>query len=231
MKNQTKKSSIALFTVGFVFVLLLLSAQDVAAQRYLTEIRGSSEVKGIGQFADNLADFLKLAETIEQDNGAVSPAQLGRLEAAGKRIKDGTSNFRNNLKNLVANFKSKDQWNDELDSQINEVLGSRRIKAFFQRNGGRKVLTEADAAIGNLNAEIDAIIANARNQRGANLSGTDLFVQTSFASTTSAGKLRLKCAVLGVAIFGAELLRTKKTAENLDGIFDQSCGAGATATT
>ncbi len=232
MKNQKLLSVLTtMFSSAFAFILCFSSVQEASAQRYLTEIRNSSEVNSIAQFADNLAEFLELAEKIEEGGGAVRPAEIAKLEAAGKRVKDGTNNFKSNLKNLVTNFKNKNQWNDELDSQINESLGSRKIKGFFQKNGGRKILTDADGAIAGLNAQIDAIIANAKKERGSSFFGESLFVKTAFTSNASGRKLRLKCVVLGVAIFIAEVKKAPKTAENLDGIFDKSCGAGASTTT
>lgn len=232
MKNQKLLSVLTtMFSIAFAFILCFSSVQEASAQRYLTEIRSSSEVTNLAQFADNLAEFLEIAEKIEQEGAAVRPPQLARLEAAGKRVKDGTGNFRSNLKNLVTNFKNKNQWNDELDSQINESLGSRKIKGFFQKNGGRKILTDADGAIAGLNAQIDAIIANAKKGRTSIGSGESVFVKTAFASSVSSRKFRLKCVVLGVAIFVAEVKKAPKTAENLDGIFDKSCGAGASTAT
>ncbi len=232
MKNQKSISVLTtVFTIAFALVLCFSSAQNALAQRYLTEIRSTSEVTNMAQFADNLASFLELAEKLEQDSGAIRPAEFAKLEAAGKRVKEGTGNFRSNLKNLVTVFKDKDQWNEELDSQINESLGSRKIKGFFQKNGGRKILTDADGAIAGLNAQIDAIIANAKNGRASNFSSESIFVKTAFASGASARKFRVKCAVLGVAIFIAEIKKAPKTAENLDGIFDKSCGAGASTAT
>ncbi|MEK7725178.1 MAG: hypothetical protein AAB336_12555, partial [Acidobacteriota bacterium] len=120
---------------------------------------------------------------------------------------------------------------EELDSQFNELLGSRKIKGFFQRNGGRKILTDADTAINAIAADVDAIIANLKKLRVANASNNSVFMQTAFAPNASARKVRFKCVALGVAIFGAELLKAKKTAENLDGFFDKSCGAGASTAT
>lgn len=232
MKNQKSLSVLTtIFSIAFAVVICFSSVQEASAQRYLTEIRNSSEVNNMAQFADNLASFLELAEKLEQGGGAIRPAELIRLEAAGKRVKDGTGNFRSNLKNLVTTFKNKNQWNDELDSQINESLGSRKIKGFFQKNGGRKILSDADGAISGLNAQIDAIIANAKKGRASVVSGESIFVKTVFASSASSRKFRLKCAVLGVAIFIAEVKKAPKTAENLDGIFDKSCGAGASTAT
>ncbi len=230
MNNQLNKLFATFMTITFAFVISIFSAQDASAQRYLTEIKDTGDVKGIAQFADNLANFLELAQKIE-DGNRLNPALLKQLEDAGKKIKDGTSNFRSNLKGLVALFKNKNQWSDELDSQFNELLGSRKIKGFFQRNGGRKILIDADAAISAIGVDVDAIIANAKNVKNANVSNNSVFMQTAFAPTASARKIRFKCVALGAAIFGAELLKAKKTAENLDGFFDKSCGAGANTAT
>lgn len=230
MNNQLNKVFATFMTIAFAFVIGFSSVREASAQRYLSEIRDSNDVKGIAQFADNLANFLTLAEYIEQENKP-NPASIKQLEAAGQKIKDGTSNFRSNLKALVANFKSKNQWNEDLDNQFLELLGSRKIKGFFQRNTGRKILTDADTAINSVGADVDKIIANAKNVRASNANSSSVFTQTAFAPNASARKVTFKCVALGAAIFGAELLKAKKTAENLDGFFDKSCGAGANTAT
>ncbi len=234
MKNQNYSSKfIALFSIAFAFVFFLSTTQEVTAQRYLTEIKSGSEAKGIAQFANDLSAFLEIAEFIEQEN-IVSPRDIAKLQAAGKKVKDGTSNFRSNIKNLVTKLKNKNQWDDELDTEINDLFGSRKIKGFFKRNGGRKILTDVDSAIGSLNSDIDAIIANAKNEKASNSNGTgEFFMQASFVpcSTISLRKLKLKCVILGAAIFGAELVKADRTAENLDGFFDKNCGAGANTAT
>lgn len=230
MKNKVNKLFATFMTIALAFIIGLVSTQKASAQRYLTEIKDSGDVRGIGQFADNLAEFLTLAEYIEQDN-LNRQKSLAQLEAAGKKVKDGTSNFRSNLKALVANFKSKNQWNEDLDNQFLELLGSRKIKGFFQRNTGRKILTDADTAINSIAADVDKIISNLKNLRASNTNNSSAFMQTAFAPNASARKVTFKCVALGAAIFGAELLKAKKTAENLDGFFDKSCGAGATTAT
>lgn len=233
MKNQNKnyRSIItALFSIAFVMVLGLSTVREASAQRYLTEIKTTTEIKGISQFATDVSDFLKLAEFIEQENN-VSPAQLKRLEAAGKKVKDGAGNLRTNLKALIANLKKSERWNDELDKQINEILGNRKAKGFFQRNGGRNLLNAGETAINSVAADVDAIINDARKLQSVNLEIGGVLLKTSFMPAASAKKGRLKCALLGLAIFGAEVAGAKITAENLDGHFDKGCGAGANATT
>lgn len=226
---KTNKLFATFLTIAFAFVIGIFSTQEVSAQRYLSEIKDSSEVNGLVQFADNLANFLELAEKIE--GGQKDDAIYMKIEFVGKKIKDGTSNTRSNLKGLVNNFKNKNQWNDELDNQFNQFLGSRKIKAFYQRNGGRKILTDADAAIGSIGTEIDAIMTNLKALKSSSASNIQAFSQTSFSPTASARKVRVKCVALGVGIFIAELKGAKKTAENLDGFFDKSCGAGANTAT
>lgn len=230
MKNQLNNLFTAFMTIAFAFVIGLSSTQETSAQRYLSEIKDSNDVKGIAQFADNLANFLELAEKAEA-GGKIDSITIKITEAAGKKIKDGTSNFRSNLKALVANLKSKNQWNEDLDNQFLELLGSRKIKGFFQRNTGRKILTDADTGINSIAADVDAIIANLKNKQASNSSSDSIFTRTAFAPTASARKLKFKCVVLGAAIFGAELVKAPKTAENLDGFFDKSCGAGANTAT
>jgi hypothetical protein len=234
MKNQkiNFRSLIAtLISVAFVFALCLSSAQEAAAQRYLTELRTTSEARGLSQFATILDDFLSLADTLDQSN-IVSPRDAARLEAAGKKVKDAAPNFRQSLEGLIAKIKKDNQWNDALDSEILGALGNRRIKGFFQNNGGgRRILTEAVNALNVIPREVDAIINNAKKSQAANFSGGGIFLQTSFAASSSARKVRFKCVLLGIAIFGSELLKADKTAENLDKIFDKSCGAGATTAT
>lgn len=211
------------FVIGIVF------AQETLAQRYLSEIKDSSEANGIVQFAENLASFLELAEKIEA--GDKSDAVYIRFENVAKKIKDGTSNFRSNVKGLAATFKNRNQWNDELDSQFTQLLSSRKIKTFFQRNGGRKILTDADAAISSIPADVDAIVANIKKLRAANSDNGSVFMRTAFAPNASARKLSFKCVALGIGIALAELKGMKRTAENLDGFFDKSCGAGANTAT
>lgn len=230
MNNQLNRLFATFLTIAFAFAISIFSAQEALAQRYLTEIRDTNDVKGIAQFADNLANFLELAEKAEAI-GKPDAITIKITEAAGQKVKDGASGFRNNLKGLVTLLKNKNQWNDELDNQFNELLGSRRIKGFFQRNGGRKILTDADTAINSIAADVDTIIANLKKLRSASANNNSVFTQTAFAPTASARKVRFKCVALGVAIFGAELLKAKKTAENLDGFFDKSCGAGASTAT
>lgn len=243
MKNQNinhRSILTALFSAAFVCVLCLTGTLEASAQRYLTEIKTTTEIRGISQFGADLSDFLALAEYIEQENNA-TPANLKKLEAAGKKVKDGTSNLRSNLKGLIAIFKKSEHWNEELDNQINEALGSRRIKGFFQRNGGRNLLNSADTAINAIAADVDAIISNAgvitkeldkkTNTAAGGLGGDGIFAKTSFAASGSAKRVKFKCVVLGLAVFGAEVVGADRTADNLDKIFDKSCGASATPAT
>jgi hypothetical protein len=220
MKNQNYSSRIiALFSIAFAFVCLLATAQNANAQR-LSGISNGSEARGIAQFANDLSDFLTQANLVESENSS-NPANIKKLELLGKKVKDGTSNLRSNLKGLVTSLKNQNRWDDNLDTEINDLFGSRKIKGFFQRNGGRKILTDAEGAINALNADVDTIISNAGKRRAS----------ASFGTENSGRKFKVKCVVLGVAIFGAELARAKQTAENLDGFFDKSCGAGATTAT
>jgi len=229
MKNQNFNSKfIAVFSIVVAFVFGFVSAQNTNAQRYLTEIKSSSEAKGIAQFANDLSDFLTQANLVETQN---NPANIKKLEMLGKKVKDGTSNLRSNLKGLVTLLKNQNRWDNNLDTEINDLFGNRKIKGFFQRNGGRKILTDAEGAINALNADVDTIINNAKKATASAFNSDGIFMQTSFASKNSGRKFKLKCAVLGVAIFGAELIKADRTAENLDGIFDKSCGAGATTAT
>lgn len=231
MKNQNYRSIFfGLFSIAFVFVLCLSSAQNVAAQRYLSELKPTSEVRGISQFAANLSEFLALAESLD-GKGIVSPRDIAQLEAAGKKVKDGTPNFRQSIEALIAKIKRDNKWNEALDNEILGELGNRRIKGFFQNNGGRKILSDSLTAINGINREVDTIIGNARKPQSVSLSGAGIFTQTSFAASGSARKIRFKCVVLGAAIFGAELIKADRTAENLDGFFDKSCGAGASTAT
>lgn len=229
MKNLLNRLFTTFLTITMTILIGFISAQETFAQRYLTEIRPSNEIKGIVQFADNLSEFLELAEKAE--SGARTDLVYIKMGDAAKKVKEGTSNFRSNLKGLVTIFKNKDQWNDALDSQFNELLANRKSKGFFQRNGARKVLTDADAAINSIAAEVDAIVANLKAQRVSTVTNNSIFMRTAFAPNTSARKFKLKCVVLGIAIFGAELTKATKTAENLDGFFDKSCGAGASTAT
>lgn len=229
MKN--KSLFIGLLSFTFLFVLCLSSAQNVSAQRYLTELKPTGEIKGIAKFAGDLSEFLTLAESLDTA-GNSSATDLTRLEASGKKVKDGTPNFRQSIENLIAKIKRDNKWNDEFDSEVTGSLQNRKIKGFFQNNGGRKILSESLVALNNLSRDVDLIIANARKQKSAsNGFNEEIFVRTSFASSSSARKVRFKCVLLGAAIFGAEVIKADRTAENLDGIFDKSCGAGASTAT
>lgn len=231
MKNLNIRSILtALFSIAFAAVLGLSAVREASAQRYLTQIKSAAEVRGISQFGDDLSAFLELAESLE-GNKRITPVQLTRLDRTGKKVKDGAGTFKNNLKNLIAKLKNSQHWDDQLDKEINETLGNRRIRAFFQRNGGRNLLTAGETAANSISRDVDTIISNIKNQQAGNASGGDsVFAKTAFAPNASAKKFKFKCAVLGVAIFGAELLGADRTAENLDGIFDKNCGSGATPT-
>lgn len=228
MNNPLNKLFATFMTIAFAFVIGLSSAQEASAQRYLSELRDTNDVKGIAQFAENLANFFEIAQKIE-DGGKLNPILTKELDKAGKKVKDGAATFRSNLKGFITTLKNKNQWNEDLDKEFLEILGSRRIKGFFQRNGGRKILTDADAAINSIATDVDTIIANASKLRAAN--STSIFMQTAFAPAVSARKLSFKCVLLGVGIAIAEYKKMNKTAENLDGFFDKSCGAGANTAT
>ncbi|HQU81569.1 MAG TPA: hypothetical protein PKY59_00495 [Pyrinomonadaceae bacterium] len=226
-KNQTKFTS--LMTALFIVTVGLFAAQNASAQRYLSELKPTTEVKGISQFAANLGEFLNLADSFDNAKG-VSPADVAKLEAAGKKVKDGTSNFRQSLDSLIAKIKKDNRWNEAFDSEVVSELANRKIKGFFQNHGGRKILSEGLTAIANINREVDTIVNNAKSrQMASNFSG-EVFMKTAFAASASAKKVRFKCVLLGVAIFGAEVIKADRTAENLDGIFDKSCGSGAAVT-
>lgn len=231
MTKKINYRSIAttVFSIAFVLVLSLSMAQDVAAQRYLTELRPTQEVKGLSQFAANLGEFLKLAESLEGVK-IVSPRDFALLEAAGKKVKDGAPNFRQSLDGLIARIKKNNRWDEALEVEILSLLGNRKIKGFFQNNGGaRRVLTEALNAYNVIPGEVDQIINSFRNSQSVNSDGEAFYTKASFAA--SVRKVRFKCIVLGAAVFGAELAGADRTAENLDKIFDKNCGAGASTAT
>ena len=95
-------------TITLALIVGAVSVQQASAQRYLSELRDTNDVKGIAQFADNLANFLEIAEKIEDAN-RLNPVLIKQLEDAGKKVKDGASNFRSNLKGLVTLLKNKNQ--------------------------------------------------------------------------------------------------------------------------
>lgn len=233
MKNQ-KNIFRFILTAAALSICLFVSNQNTYAQRYLSEFKDKSpaEAQGIAQFAADLAEFLQLANN---KASVVSPRDLANLERAGRRVKDGSSNFRSNLQALVTKLKNNKQWDNELDTEINNSLGSRRAKGFFQRIGGRKILTDVDGVISSINADVDAILNEAKKPGTALLFRSDpIFTRASFTEpgSSAARKVRFKCVVLGAAIFGAEVVRAPKTAENLDNIFDSNgCGSASSATT
>ena len=231
MKNQKNTFRLILTAIS-LSVIVFVSGQSIYAQRYLSEFKDRSESKGIANFGNDLVAFLTLAQEIDAKPSIVSPRIIAQLESLGKKVQDGTSNFRSNLKGLIAKFKSDNRWDNDLDNEITETVGSRRAKGFFQRVGGRKILNDTDGVIGSINVDVDAIINDAKKLNGSVTFENSIFMNASFAPTVSARKLRFKCLVLGAAIFGAEIAKAPKTAENLDAMFDKNgCGAGAGAAT
>ena len=230
-KINFRSIAATVFSIAFALVLSLSTAQNASAQRYLSELKSTTEVKGLAQFALDLNDFLKLAESLEGAK-VVSPRDFALLETAGKKVKDSAPNFRQSLNGLIAKIKKNNRWDDALDAEILNLLGNRKTKGFFQTNGGgRRIINEALNAYNVIVSDVDTIVNSFRQSQSVNPGDEVVFSNASFAASSSARKVRFKCLVLGAAVLGAELAGADRTAENLDRIFDKSCGGGASTAT
>lgn len=232
MKNQ-KGSYRSLFTVLFSAALVFALAGIADAQRRFDPRAAGTEaeLKGIAQFAQDLVNFVKQAEALEQ-NSNVTEAEHKKLQDFGRRIKSGSGSTRGNLQGLISKLKNSNRWNDEFDTEFLNSITSPRLKAFFTRIGGaRKALTDCEAAISSLSQDVDTTISDAK-KRAANDSGNELFFMNASFAANRAGKVRLKCVLLGVGVAAAEITRLKLTAENLDNLFDSNkCGGAGAPTT
>lgn len=232
MKNQTA-SIRSLFAILFSAALVFALATAAAAQRRFDPRAAGTEaeLKGVAQFAQDLVNFVKQAQALEANPNA-SEAEHKKLQDFGRRIKDGTSNTRANLQGFIAKLKNSNRWNDQFDAEFLDAITSPRLKAFIQRIGGaRKALTEAEAAINSLSQDVDTTISDAK-RRAANDAGSEPFFMNASFAGNRAGKVRLKCVLLGVGVAAAEVTRLKLTAENLDNLFDSNkCGGAGAPTT
>lgn len=225
MKNRKIFTSI--FSLAFVAVLTLAGAGSADAQkRFDPKATGTeSELRSVAGATQDLLNFVKQAQFIEQDANA--PAiEHKKLQDLGRRIKDGTGSFRGSLQGFIAKIKNANQWNEQFDAEFAESITSPRVKAFIKRVGGaRKALTDAEAALNSLGQDVDATVNESK--RAAHFTGESVFVNASFSSG-GAAKVRLKCVLLGVGVAAAEIGRLKLTAENLDNLFDSNkCGGGS----
>lgn len=226
----------ALISGAFIFVLGLAAVQNAEAQRrFDPKATGTeTELRNVAGFTQELLNFVKQAQFIEQENNAPE-AEHKKLQDIGRRIKDGTSNTRGSLQSFISKLKSNNRWNEDFDADFVNSITSPRVKAFIQRIGGaRKALTEAETALNSLSQDVDATINEAKKARAEHFSGDEaFFMNASFAPANSATrKVRLKCVLLGVGVAAAEIGRLKLTAENLDNLFDSNkCGTAGAPTT
>lgn len=213
------------FSVAIFGMAMLTAVTDANAQRrFDPKATGTeNELRNVGQITQDLLNFIKQAEVAEQNP---SPAEHKKLQDLGRRIKDGTSNFRGSLQGFTSKIKRANRWNADFDTEFADSISNPKIRAFIQTLGGaRKALTDAEAAIGSLGQDVDATVNDAK--MGINLGDNGFFKKASFASG-SAGKVRLKCVLLGVGVAAAEIARLKLTAGNLDNLFDNNkCGGGS----
>jgi hypothetical protein len=200
---------------------ILLGANNVFGQDYVTKLRTNNHVSGGIQFANDLAAFLEMAERLESKKVVINP-EIQALEALGQKVINGASKFRSNLKGLVSKIKGDNRWDDNFDRESLTLLGNRKIKSLFQSQGARKILSEADLDLNDLAAEIKGIIGDLRRRVGDNQGENRNFRTVSFSERVALGKFR--CFLLGAAIFFAEIIKAPKTAENLDQRFDSKCG-------
>ena len=177
MKNQKYRLPSSFLLVAFVFAIFLSTAQETAAQRYLTEMKSTTELKGMGQFSSDLAEFLKILDAIENEKSP-SPLNIKKLELAGRKVKNGANGFRNNLKGLISKLKSQNQWDENLDKEINDLLNKRNVKGLFQQNDGRKLLSEGETQASSISTDVDKIINNIKKSESLNLSENGLLTKT-----------------------------------------------------
>ena len=234
MNNQKSKIRVTLaafVTTAFVIVCSLCAASEADAQRRFEakSVEADAEVRNFAQFAQELVNFIKQAEAVES-NANAPEAERRKLQDLGRRITDGTSNARSNLQSLIAKIKKANRWTDEFDAEFLDSISNARVKALIRRVGGaRKALTEAEAALNTLRQDVDATI-NESKKAALFDDDEDVFVNASFGGRR-AGKIRVKCVLLGVGVAVAEVGRLKLTAENLDNLFDSNKCGGAAPTT
>ncbi len=218
MKNLTFTG---ILTIGFVFVISLFSTREVVAQRYLSEIKSSTEIKGITDFAESLAEFYLIGDSIAKINtgkGTAEPDKnlLDKFAAAAKKVKDGARLFTKNADSLArrlpSSFSKGDPAQEGLKEEIKQLLGSRNAEGFFNKHGGNYVLAIAgrDITVGRINSDIDSITA-APLKLGFN-------------------KLKFPCAVLASAVLATELRKTTKTAATVDSFFKSICSSSSSVT-
>lgn len=229
-KNSFSSFLTAALALAFVFALGL--SQSAAAQGRL-DVRAAgveTEVKGLAQFAEQLAQFVGQSEQL-QKRGSATEADLTKLQELGRRVKDGSSNLRRFLQALISKLKASNRWNDQFDAEFVASISNSAVKSFIQRNGGARKLLSADInpAIDSIGADADAIVDEVRNHRAA-ISSDAVFIKAAFSSPAGLGK-GFKCGLLAVGIAAAELAGAKLTAGNLDAVFDRKCGGGAGAAT
>ena len=207
-------------------IVLAGAANTNAQRRFDPKATGTeNELRNVALATQDLLNFVKQAQYIEQDANAPAPEKR-KLIDLGRRVKDGTSNLRGGLQGFSTKLKNANKWNADFDAEFLDSITSPRIKSFIQRLGGaRAAITQAESALASLGQDVDGTLTDSRV--AFNQGGQPFFMNASFAPA-AAEKIRIKCVLLGVGVAGAEIVRLKLTAENLDNLFDSNkCGGGS----
>jgi hypothetical protein len=214
MKNLFNQLFTSILTIGFVFAFNLFSAQSVDAQEpiknppYLAKIKDDPEVKELAKYAEKLADFYRVGDSIAKVNTSPGTAEvdsewLERFQSSGRNImledrSVGAASYRL-LKKLAAASE------EELKKEAEKLLKTRFSSPFLS-----KPLSVLAGAVAE--TERKRISTDTRNI-------LDKPLKLGFY------KPKFPCAVLATAILAAELRNANKTAANVDSFFKAVCNA------
>ena len=213
----------SLFRISFslLFALALLSG-NTYAQRYLSERLGiHNEARAVADFGDSLAVFAKKSDVLLKKE-SLTRLEVASLEADGKKITDGTSNFQSNLQQLITKLKNSGNWNEQFDTDFLAAVKSANARAAINQAGGARKLLEAvlsdvvsprDVVNTNINEAKAKLVAG--NRRAA---GEEVFTAHAFRKS-------FKCIALGVGLAIAEVAGADRTACRLDEAYGEAgCG-------
>lgn len=202
------------------FVIAVGFTQEVSAQRYLSEIKDSSEVKELAKFAENLAEFYTLGDAIAKINTSPTTADpdqalLSKFFKAGGKIMSedrvvGASSQKIvqkliNLINVSGKGSEIEKAQTDLKKEAEKLLSSRYVRPVFSQPTdvfGSAILDTDDKRI---SKDTSAIMKEP--------------LKLGFY------KPKFSCSVLASAIFAAELRNANKTAATVDSFFKAVCNA------
>lgn len=221
MKSLFNQLFTGVLSISFVLMLNLFSTQKAVAQeRLLPKMKESVEVKEMAKFAESLAEFYTLGDTIAKINTSPSTAEpdsalLSKFfKAGGKLISEDRIVGANSQKlvkkaidfiNSTPNGHGLDKARDEIKKEVEKLLSSRYVRPFFRSP------TEVFAS-----AVIDT---DSKRISKDTLAIMDKPLKLGFY------KPKFSCSVLATAIFAAELRNANKTAATVDSFFKAVCNA------